>query len=182
MSILETIATVSTIICVILSSKQNILAWPIGIISVLSLIAIYVQSGIYAQIIVQSISLIQCIIGWYNWGKKDELKISILPKSTFRANTIFFIGMGSIFALTHSGHITYWVAFFDGIAASLALLGNWYLTKKVIQAWPLFMAYNVILVFLFINQEIYMLSLLNIVLFFISLNAYITWKKDLKVV
>ena len=181
MNILEIIATISTIICVILSSKQNIFAWPIGIISVLSLIAIYVKSGIYAQIIVQTISLIQCTIGWYTWGKKDELKISKLPKTTFRANTIFFIGMGSTFALTHSGQITYWVAFFDGIAASLALLGNWYLTKKIIQAWQLFMVYNIILIFLFIHQEIYMLSLLNLVLFFISLNAYITWKKDLKV-
>ncbi len=188
MNPLEIIALISTIVCVILSTKEHILAWPIGIISALSLAYIYLPNHMYANIALQSVFVIQCIIGWYNWGKKDDLKPSILPKSTFRGYTILVIGLGSTYALTEYDkslviqHIEYWKAMLDGISTSIALLGNWYLTKKRLQAWPLFMTYNIIVALLLISQGVYLIAGLNIVLFFISFNGYRLWKRNLSVV
>jgi nicotinamide mononucleotide transporter len=181
MNTLEIIATISTILCVWFTSKQNILCWPMGIISVLSLIAIYIKDGMYAQIGLQSVFLVQSIIGWYNWGKSDVIKISSLPLTTFLVNIIFFIILGSLFCLTHDDNTPLLSAFFDGTAALLGLLGNWYLTRKIIQAWPLFMTYNVIMVFLLMSHGFLLLSFLNVFLFIVSINGFILWKKDLKV-
>lgn len=183
MSILEIIALVSTIICVILSAKEHIWAWPTGIISAASLIGVYITSGMYANIVLQSIFVIQCIIGWYNWGGKIELKISSLRIGKIIQDTCLFVSLGCIYAawdIYYNGRTTCLPSYFDGVSTALALLGNWYLTKKIIQAWPLFMSYNLIITILLVSQGIYLLGVLNIVLFFISFNGYHTWKRDLK--
>lgn len=182
MNLFEIIALISTILCVILSAKEHILAWPIGIISVLSLITVYISSGMYAQIVLQLVFLVQCIIGWVNWGKKDGLKANIEEKEPFLISLAVSLVLGFVYGLIV-------IAFFngkndiytyiDGISAVIALLGNWYLTKKTLQAWPLFMTYNLMLVVLLASQGIYVLALLNICLFFISFNAYRTWKRNL---
>jgi nicotinamide mononucleotide transporter len=183
MSILEIIAVISTIVCVVLSAKEHILAWPIGIISVLSLIMVYIGGGMYAQIVLQVVFLVQCIIGWVNWGKKDGLKANIEGKRSFYIALIEAIVLGIVYALVilwGNGGKNPLFSYIDGISAFIALLGNWYLTKKTLQAWPLFMVYNVMLVYLLASQGIYLLALLNICLFFISFNAYRTWKRNLK--
>lgn len=185
MSLPEIIALISTIVCVILSARENILAWPIGIISVLSLIWVYIGGGLYAQIGLQTVFLIQCIIGWVNWGKKDDIYPNKEDKNTVIVHVCCAMGLGVIYAI---GILVFYQAkdvifsYIDGIAAFIALLGNWYLTKKILQAWPLFMSYNLMMVFLLASQGIYLLALLNIVLFLISFNAYRTWKRNLNVV
>ncbi len=182
MDIFEIIALVSTILCVILSGKQNILAWPSGIISVVALIVVYIKADMYAQIGLQSIFLVQCTIGWYNWGKKDELVISKRVQRFFIRELLVFVGMGVLFSIvlnltnpTHNIYLTY----IDGIVAFIGLLGNRYLTRKVIQAWPLFMFYNILMIILLSIEHIYLLAFLNMCLFCISFKSYLVWRKNL---
>lgn len=185
MGILEITALVSTIVCVILSAKENILAWPIGIISVLSLIGVYITSGMYAQIGLQAIFLVQCIIGWVNWGKKDNIKVNKMGNKDYYHHIGYAVCIGMLYGIVilyTLGSKNTLLTYIDGISAFIALLGNWYLTKKIIQAWPLFMTYDVMMVFLLASQGIYGLAVLNICLFFISFNGFITWKRNLRVV
>lgn len=185
MNILEIIALISTIVCVVLSAREHIMAWPVGIISVLSLIGVYIGGGMYAQILLQLVFLIQCIIGWVNWGKKDGIKPNIEEKEPFIISLLVAISLGVVYGilvlLVNDGKNTLF-AYIDGVSAFIALLGNWYLTKKTLQAWPLFMSYNILVGFLLASQGIYTLAVLNIILFFISFNAFRTWKRNLNVV
>lgn len=182
MGILEIIALISTILCVVLSSKVHILAWPLGIISVISLVCIYVPNGMYAQVLLQLVFLVQCIIGWVNWGKKDTNMPNVEEKNAVVMSLCVAIGLGTAYSIVImfiNGTDNVILTYLDGISAFLALLGNWYLTKKTIQAWPIFMAYNILLMFILVSQGIYSLALLNICLFFISFNAYRVWRRDL---
>ena len=185
MIILEIIAVVSTILCVILTTKQNILCWPLGIVSVLSLIGIYIIEGIYIQILLQLVFLTQCIIGWYNWGVKDNLVVTRVDTVQFLLDIELFIVLGIILGGVNiylNNETILISSMVDGVAALLALLGNWYLTKKKIQAWGLFMTYNILISGLLISKDLYFIGFMNIVLCCISFNGYLKWKKDLKTV
>jgi len=185
MTWLEIIAIVSTIVCVVLAGKENVLAWPVGIISALALIAAYIPNHLYANIGLQSISVIQCAFGWYYWGKKDEvLPHEISNSKQLRDLCCIFI-LGGAYGLVDviiNDRILLYPSYLDGISTFIALLGNWYLAKKRLQGWLLFMTYNIIVAVLLASQGVYALVLLNIVLFFISFNAYRTWKRNLAVV
>lgn len=180
MNLLEIIALISTILCVILSTKQSVMAWPLGICSAISLTIIYTETGMYANIVLQCIFFIQCILGWYNWGVKNDVKVTSID--------IFYPVIGAILIgwvyakinLYYTPNIKWYYAYLDGVSTTIALLGNWYLTKKVIQAWPLFMTYNVMIGILLFSQGIYLIAALNACLFFISLNGFITWRRDLR--
>lgn len=180
MNILEIIALISTILCVELSTKQHIMAWPLGICSAITLTILYLETGMYANMVLQCVFFIQCIIGWYNWGIKEDIKVTSID--------IFYpvIGallLGYVYAkinLSINPNIIWYYAYLDGISTTIALLGNWCLTRKVIQAWPLFMTYNVIIGILLLSQGIYVIAALNACLFFISLSGFITWRKDLR--
>lgn len=183
MNILEILALTSTVMCVILSSKENILAWPVGIVSVISLICVYVSSGMYAQIILQLVFFIQCIIGWVNWGKKVPTRINNIDRLTLNMHLTMVIILGVMYGLVNMLIIDSpnpIFPFFDGIAAFIALLGNWYLTRKTIETWLLFMVYNIMMVTLLLIQGVYLIASLNFCLFFISINGFISWQKNIK--
>lgn len=70
--------------------------------------------------------------------------------------------------------------YLDTISMGLSILATYYLTNKQIESWLLWMIVNTILFIIAIYQNLFITSILEIILFFISLNAYITWKKNLK--
>jgi len=184
-STLEIIATISTILCVWLTGKNNILCWPAGIISALSLIGAYVQTGMYAQITLQSVFFIQSIIGWYNWAKPDGITVSSIKRGKIMMDLISFVALGCMFAgwdVIHNNKIELLPSYLDGISASIALLGNWYLTKKIIEAWPLFVIYNSVLAVVLFSQGLYLLVGLNVFLVIISINSFIKWRRGLQTV
>ena len=183
MNIIEIIATISTLICVVLAAKEHILSWPIGIISALSLIILYVDRCMYANIVLQSVFVIQCIIGWYNWGGVTNIVISSRTISRLVFDSLLAISIGMVYGiilhLYNKNDVLNLNTFLDGISTMLALLGNWYLTRKIIQAWPLFMTYNIIVASLLASHGINLLVVLNICLFFISLNGLYRWRSKL---
>lgn len=176
------IATITTILCVILSAKQKIIAWPFGIVSAISLILVYISNKMYCNILLQTIFVIQCIIGWINWRQKDDLEISSIKRKKLIKEIFISIGLGLLFSIVTSffkKELTFAVLL-DGTSTFIALLGNRYLTKKIIQAWPLFMTYNIILITLVCIQGLYLIAILNTCLFFISLNGYRIWRSEMK--
>jgi len=183
MNPLEIIATIATIIGVLLTTKQNVWVWPISIISVVSLICLYVQNGIYAQVLLQSICLIPCIVGWVNWGKEEVVPIKVLSKHKLLYDISLFITIGLLFGysvLIIGTTIHPMVVLLDGVTAFIGLLANWYLTKKILQVWKVFMVYNVLIMMLMYSQGLYLIVGLNITLFLLSINGYRTWKRDLE--
>jgi nicotinamide mononucleotide transporter len=182
MNPLEIIATIATIIGVLLTTKQNVLVWPISIVSVVSLILLYIQNGIYAQVFLQSICLIPCIVGWINWGKEEVVPIKVLSRDKILYDVSIFILLGLLFGysvLVVGTTIHPIVVLLDGVTAFIGLLANWYLTKKILQVWKVFMVYNVFIMMLMYSQGLYLIVGLNITLFLLSINGYKTWKRDL---
>lgn len=185
MSILEIIAIIFTLICVYLTAKQNIWCWPTGIVSVIAFFALYVSEKIYFQSILQIFFLAQSIYGWYNWnrGKNGEdLPVSKKHPLIIFRECVFVLVIFTIFGAYVSKYTDATLPYIDSISAGFALLATWYLTKKQIEAWLVWMSVNVLLFIVFLHQELYIVSILEVILFIISLYAYISWRKDLKMV
>ena len=185
MSTLEVVATIATIVGVVLTFKQHILVWPVSIVSVVSLILLYVSIGMFSQVVLQCMCLVTCIIGWVNWGGKDTTHINTISTYSVVCDTLLFMVLGVLFACSMSTltntPITM-IILLDGVAAFIGLLANWYLTQKTLEAWKIFMIYNVLLIVLMYSQGLYLIVGLNVVLFLLSLNGYRVWKRDLKLV
>lgn len=181
MGILELIAMTFTLICVYLTSKQNILCWGAGIIGVIAFFLIYLDEKLYFQTALQVIFFIQSIYGWLLWRKnsKDfDVKVITNIKLFKHLLIIILISLLVGFIMNHLNYGT--LPYLDTLASGLALLGTYYLAKKYLQSWIIWMIVNIMLLSILTYQELYIIAILEVILFIISLNAYITWKKDLK--
>ena len=183
MTPLEIFATIFTLICVWLTVKRNIWCWPMGIIGVSAYFFVFFENQLYADAGLQIIFLIQSIYGWYFWvyGKNEDienvpirrLKLTeqILTLS-FCVILIFTIGwLSATFTDTD-------VAYLDAMVASISLIANLLLARKIVDNWSLWMFVDVVYVGLFIYKELYLTAGLYVVFFFMATTGLIQWRKE----
>ena len=182
MSILEIIAIVFLLVCVYLTSKQNIWSWVAGMISYIAFFLLYLNENLYYQTGLQLVFFFQAIYGWYTWknGKDgNELPVTsygmIKIAPLVRAAILMTLLLVLIFV-----EVPKLPDYLDAVSTGLALLATWFLTQKKIEAWVIWMGVNIILFTLMLHQGLYAIAGLEVILFIISFSAFLSWKKDLK--
>ena len=87
---LEFVAVVSGITCVFFSKKENILVYPIGLISTIIYIYISLKGNLFGEVSVNIYYTIMSVYGWILWAKKDSQQhlVVYITKSTPREWTI----------------------------------------------------------------------------------------------
>src|ERR1700712_974603 len=71
---IEFIAVITGIASVLFSRKENILVYPVGMISTGLFVPLYLLHGLYADATVNLYYTIMSIIGWVMWSRKAEGK------------------------------------------------------------------------------------------------------------
>jgi len=185
MSIVEIIAVIVGLVSVILTTKQNIWCWPIGLISIIAFLILFFTSKLYSGAILHVIFLAQSSYGWYAWNKgKDGSK---LPVKKMNWNFVIFevllaiIG-GLIFGIILEVNTDAQSPYLDATIATLSLLANWYLVRKVIQAWWIWVIVDVLGIIMFTYQGLYLTSILYVIFLGLSFRGLYSWGKDLKTV
>src|SRR5437867_165932 len=91
----EFIAVVTGIASVIFSRKENILVYPVGMISTGIFIWLYITHGLYADASVNLYYTVMSVIGWVMWSKKTGGKTALLitasSKKDWRNAFLFFL-------------------------------------------------------------------------------------------
>ena len=183
MTILEIIAMSATLLCVYLTAKQKIYAWPVGIIGVIAFFFLFLDQKFYFQTILQVIFLIQSVYGWISWKKQRENN-DFSPKSlqnvkfaTHYAIIIVISTLGGAIGGTYIGSN---LPLLDSITTGFSILATYYLAKHYIEAWIIWMGVNILLFCMTLYQGLYIVAGMEVILFVISLNAYKSWKRNLR--
>lgn len=183
MSILELIAVTFTFLCVILSTRESIWCWPTGIIGVIAFFLVFLEQKLYAETSIQVVFLLQSIYGWYNWVNGDdskELPITVVPTFRFLLELSFVLTVSSGVAFLLDMYTDTKQPGLDAITACLSLMANWYLVNKYIQTWILWCIVDVLLIIMFINQNLNTSAFLYVALFGFSTYGLISWKRSIK--
>lgn len=184
MNILDIIVSLITLLAVILTARQNIFCWVFGLISTTMLTYIYFINTMYAQVLLQLIFLFQCIYGWYYWkinSKNINFNLTHVGFSCIIKDLLIFVAIGLYMGIICKYFNISKQPILDSVTAFIGLLANWYVIRKIIQGWLLFMLFNILLIIMLLLNGSYILVWLNIILFFLSLNGYVSWKLKFKV-
>ncbi len=97
---LEFIGVVFGISSVLFSRKENILVYPVGMVSTCIYIYLYIKHGLYADASVNFYYTVMSIIGWVMWSRKrngnEKLLISFSSTGEWVQSIIFFIACWGI--------------------------------------------------------------------------------------
>lgn len=176
---IEIIAVVFSLLSVVLSIKNNILTWPLGIVGIIFYTILFYQNEIWGNMYLQFLFLLQSIHGWYNWNKPNKYEISWLKNSKkLISTTILLTIFVTIILLSIDDNSPY----FDGITTSLSIIGIILLSFRKIETWIYWIVADTIFIWFFFNEKLYLSALVYFIFLLLAILGLKEWKKIIKTV
>jgi len=183
---IELLGALFGLLYIILSIKQNIWCWPIGLITSALYIYVFFVTKFYADMGLQVYYLVVSIYGWYFWmfggksKKKDDLKISNVGFRRFLylavATAVLFGIIAFILVNFTDSEIPYW----DAFTTAGSFVATWMLARKIIEHWLIWIIVDSVSLGLYIYKGLYATVILFAVYTLLAVIGYIEWKKELK--
>lgn len=151
---LEGTAVVFGLVSVWLSTRENILSWPTAIVNVGLYSVLFFREKLYADMGLQVIYLVLSVYGWYEWKfggeNKSELRVSRLTGRL--ALVLAAIGVAGSLMLGAFLHrrTDASLPYLDATLAVFSLVAQWMMTRKILENWALWIALDVVYVWMFL--------------------------------
>jgi nicotinamide mononucleotide transporter len=184
--ILEYVAVFAGIASVWFSRKENILVYPVGLISTIIYIKVSFDNHLIGEASVNFYYTVVSIYGWVLWARKDVqnrkvLHISFSNQQQWMQHILFFLAfyIGIFFALTYlkqafaSGAIP-WA---DAFASATAYTGMWLMAKKKVESWYWWIATNIASIPLYFVKHLVFTSVYYAILLVFAFWGLAEWKK-----
>jgi nicotinamide mononucleotide transporter len=183
----EILGVVFSLLYLYFSIRQNILLWPMGIISALLYMVVFYQSKFYADMGLNGYYFIISIYGWILWsdkkGKgKDAFRVSRLGvrQAIFLAIITLgaFAGIGMILVHFTDSPIPYW----DAFTTAVSFTATWMLARKILEHWILWIVVDLVSMGLYLYRGLYPTMVLFAIYTTMAVIGFIQWKKTLQTI
>ncbi|MCO6161410.1 nicotinamide riboside transporter PnuC [Flavobacterium sp. NRK F7] len=182
--ILEFIAFVFGLVSVFYAKKRNVLVYPTGLVATIISVYLLYEANYFGDMTMNFYYSIMSIYGWIIWSNTSENKVVSISKINFKEKIIGII----LFLLTLV--FTYLIYQFfeyeiellnyiDILTSGIFFTAMWYMAKKKIENWTLWIIGDIITVPLYAYRGLGMLALQYLIFTIIAIYAYKEWKKNL---
>lgn len=187
----EWLAVLSGIASVFFSRKENILVYPVGLISTIIYIFLSIEGSLFGEASVNFYYTVMSVYGWILWAKKNEqhqiiLHITGSSVKEWMQHILFF---GFFYAAVFSALTWAQSAFqantipgLDAFASATAFTGMWLMAKKKTESWYWWIATNVTSVPLYYIKGYVLTSVFYAVLLILAVFGLTEWKQKEKAV
>jgi len=186
--ILELIAVITGVVGVWYAKKENILVYPIGIISVLIWVYLCWIGEMYGQSLVNFSFFIINIFGWYNWSRKndDQSNAVEIQFNNYLQNVIVIIITLLLWVLLYYFLLKYKAddeaviyVFLEALITAMNFVAMFLLAWKRIENWIYWIIADIMCIPLFIHND-YLIGVFQFSFFIvIAFLGYIEWKKQI---
>ncbi|BFH63427.1 nicotinamide riboside transporter PnuC [Paenibacillus azoreducens] len=183
-SYIEIFASVMGVINVWLIARQKVINFLFGAIAVACFMYIYFTTGLYAMTILALLQLWFNIYGWYYWNKtKGEEDHSPIARLTLKSSLIWSIVIIATTAIWSLVQIRFTDAsnpYLDAFIAVIGLVAQYFLSKKILENWHLWILMNGIMLIVYFMSGLYVMILLTLINMFICFDGLFEWNRDYK--
>jgi nicotinamide mononucleotide transporter len=178
---IEVIAAILGAISVWLVVRRNIMAFPIGIVMVLLYIWIFYDNKLYSDMLLQVFFVVMQVHGWYHWKNNTTVegaKINIRSLSNLQwiwTGVLLAIGF---LALGYAMQ-TYTDAaspFTDAFVAVQSVLAQWWMNKRYLENWILWIGVNQVAIFLYASKGLYFTTALYALFLIMAVIGFLEWR------
>lgn len=184
---LDILGTAIGLIYIYQEYKASICLWITGIIMPVVYMFVYLDAGLYADFGMQVYYTLAAIYGLLVWkfGKKhgqqtDEMPITHVKRSILLASVVLFAvaWAGIYLVLIHFTNST--VPVLDSFGNALSIIGLWWLARKYIEQWYLWIVIDAELSALYVYKGIPFTAGLYALYVVIAVAGYFKWKRMMK--
>ncbi|WP_303318896.1 nicotinamide riboside transporter PnuC [Flavivirga abyssicola] len=183
--VLEAIVLVTGIASVWYAKKENILVYPTGLIATIISVYILLKDQLYGDMMMNFYFSIMSVYGWWNWSRtKNNKKVVRISRTNTSEKIIgfvlFVLTMGVTYIVYKSSGIQISISnYIDIFTSGMFFTGMWYMARKKIENWTLWIIADIITVPLYAYRGWGMLSFQYLIFTVLAIQAYILWKKSI---
>jgi len=181
---IELLGAILGIAYIFFSIRQSILTWPIGLLTSLLYVWVFLVSKLYADMGLQMYYVVISIYGWYEWlrgnqsNHSEPIKVSrmTLILSLVLATISFLIFILIWFILKN--YTDSQVPMADAFATSLSIVATWMLARKILEHWLIWIFVDAFSIGLFWYKDLLPTVILFAVYTVMAYIGYREWKKE----
>ncbi|MDR1860357.1 MAG: nicotinamide riboside transporter PnuC [Bacteroidales bacterium] len=178
----------------VLSIRQHILTWPVGLLTSAFYIVIFFQAKFYANMGLQFYYLGVSIYGWYYWlhgqeatpdsGSSGAASVSRVPAwmwpPLIAVTVIIFAAIAWLrFHYEADSGMSVYALYGDAFTFATGITATWMLARKYIENWLLWIVADTVAVVLFINQALWPTVGLYTIYTVMAVAGYFQWRRSL---
>lgn len=176
---LEQSATVLGVLGVWLMIRQNLWAFPIGMVQVSLSAVVFYQYQLYADAKLQGFFFVVLAYGWWHWvrgcGDREELPVTRLrPRGIAGYALLGATGAGLwgwLLATRTDADLPYW----DAFIAAFSIVSQWLQARKKLENWAGWMLVNSVAIGVYWYKELYWFSVLYALFFCMAAAGHRAW-------
>jgi len=174
-----------SILYLFFSIKQNILLWPLGIVSALLYMVVFFQSKFYADMGLNGYYVVISIYGWLLWRKGSgeggsKRKVSRLGRKNalilLLITAVAFAGIGLILDRFTDSPVPYW----DAFTTAVSFTATWMLARKILEHWILWIIVDAVSMALYLYRGLYPTLFLFAIYTTMAVIGYMNWLRTYK--
>jgi nicotinamide mononucleotide transporter len=182
-SALEWFGTVTGFFCVYLAARQNILNWPVAILSILAYMVLFYQYKLYGDAALQFYFFCTSIYGWYYWSKLKESSqkpIVSLRKHEYAILTVLTVVLSFALGVFLDKFTDTDVPYIDGACTAISFVAQLLMTRKVLQSWILWIIVDICYVPLYLYKNLALTAVLYTLYLVLATMGYLDWRRTWK--
>ncbi len=168
---LEAAGTFSGLLAVSLAARESVYNWPVGLVNVSLFALLFYQSALYPDMLLQGYYFATCLYGWHLWRGGGSGRIPAV--SSVGMKGMLQLAAGLLLATFAVGemfrHLHEWLpvvfpkptAF--PFAGTFVLVGStvaqWLMVKKKLECWLLWIAVDVVAVWVYFSSGMLLMGL-----------------------
>lgn len=175
---IELLAATFSLTSVFLTAKKNKLCWLVGILGIIGYSILFYQKSEWSNFSLQFIFLIQSIWGWVKWNEPEKEITSLNKESLFSLFIVSIFGFFTFDLITTEFYGNFTIL--DSVTSVLSLVAMVLLGFRKLESWLIWMVADIIYIYFFFINSLYLSSGLYFIFLILSIYGYINWKKQLK--
>jgi len=180
--LLESSAMLLTLACVYLAVRRNIWTYPTGIVATTLYFFLFISVSIPLAVL-QLVFNVDQLYGWWFWLYGDKGKAPPIQRLGL-AKTLICGALAAVGGYIFGGYMNqYPSAMMGPLDTSIAissLLAQFFLDRKKIENWVLWLIVNLVSVYFYWTVGLIPTAILYVILWFNAFYGYREWKRELE--
>lgn len=180
---IEWVAVAVTLVAVYLTTRQSIWCWPLGMVSVTLYALVFYRARLYADMGLQGLYFALSAYGWWAWlhGGEDHGELAVTRASTRTRALLAAIAVAAGVALgqTLSRLTDASLPFMDSLLTTFSIAAQWMQTRKLLEAWLVWLAVDVLYVGMFLYKGLYPTAGLYALFLLLAVRGFVEWRRSM---
>lgn len=169
-------------VSIILSGRNNVHSWWLGVIGCSLFAALFYQAQLYADVTLQLFFIVTCLVGWWRWLRGDSgapLPITRVRPQALLAMSAAAAVATAVYGLLLQRYTNAYAPFIDSAVLMFSVIAQLLLMGRRLQTWQFWLLVNTVAVPLYASRGLYLTAVLYAVYWINALASWFFWRRKM---